>query len=332
MAPASQAPREEKKEDVESLKALLQKHEEERVAREQAMIKKAEADAAALAAAKAKEEAEKKQKEEVAAASKKAKEDAESKAEENAKKAKEEHEKKLKEAEDAKAELEKKHKEVEEEVAKLKPPPDTGKQIKFKDAVGRKFNFPFHLCKTWKGMEALIRQAFSHIEVLGDQVKNGQYDLTGPDGEHILPGVWEHTIQPDMEISMHMWPTEDKEKQAQDALVDPFLGMDLLADPTKKPKKKGSKKEKKSDGANIITIGPTSGQTQPSPPPFPPGFAGMIPDPMAMGGGIFPQPPADEKKDKAKRPTTSKSKSSKEVGGLAAWFAGGSSAPRKNKK
>ena len=30
------------------------------------------------------------------------------------------------------------------------PPPKKKKEpIKFKDAVGRKFNFPFHLCNTW---------------------------------------------------------------------------------------------------------------------------------------------------------------------------------------
>ena len=29
------------------------------------------------------------------------------------------------------------------------PPPPVQKPIRFKDAVGRKFSFPFHLCKTW---------------------------------------------------------------------------------------------------------------------------------------------------------------------------------------
>lgn len=31
----------------------------------------------------------------------------------------------------------------------LPPPKEKKKPIKFKDAVGRKFSFPFHLCNTW---------------------------------------------------------------------------------------------------------------------------------------------------------------------------------------
>ncbi|KAF2766011.1 hypothetical protein EJ03DRAFT_278987, partial [Teratosphaeria nubilosa] len=68
--------------------------------------------------------------------------------------------------------------------------------IKFKDAVGRKFSFPWHLCKTWKGMEGLIKQAFLHVDVIGEHVHQGHYDLTGPDGEIILPQVWDTMVQP----------------------------------------------------------------------------------------------------------------------------------------
>jgi hypothetical protein len=36
------------------------------------------------------------------------------------------------------------------ELAKQHPPPEEKKKpIKFKDAIGRKFSFPFHLCCTW---------------------------------------------------------------------------------------------------------------------------------------------------------------------------------------
>ncbi|KAF2435022.1 hypothetical protein EJ08DRAFT_580876 [Tothia fuscella] len=82
----------------------------------------------------------------------------------------------------------------------LKPP------IKFKDAVGRKFSFPWHLCKSWKGMEALINQAFLHVDGIGQHVHEGHYDLVGPDGEIILPQVYESMVKPDWAISMHMWP------------------------------------------------------------------------------------------------------------------------------
>ncbi|KLU83201.1 hypothetical protein MAPG_02266 [Magnaporthiopsis poae ATCC 64411] len=120
--------------------------------------------------------------------------------------------------------------------------------ILFKDAVGRKFRFPLHLCQTWQGMEELInaafihdevlgplvqqgrfdlidsdgeivlpagmeeliKQAFLHVEVLGPLVQQGHFDLIGPDGEIILPAVWDKVIQPDSAITMHMWPMDKR--------------------------------------------------------------------------------------------------------------------------
>jgi hypothetical protein len=55
-------------------------------------------------------------------------------------------------------------------------------------------------------MEGLIKQAFYHVDVVGPYVQDGFYDLVGPDGEIILPQVWEHTIKPDWAVTMHMWP------------------------------------------------------------------------------------------------------------------------------
>jgi len=97
----------------------------------------------------------------------------------------------LAEAKAAAEELEKAKKAAEEQAAaaaaeaeRLKPKPEEVKlPIKFKDAVGRKFSFPWHLCKTWKGMEELIKQAFLHVDVIGPHVHDGHYDLVGPDGE-----------------------------------------------------------------------------------------------------------------------------------------------------
>ncbi|KAG9258295.1 putative kinetoplast-associated protein KAP [Emericellopsis atlantica] len=80
--------------------------------------------------------------------------------------------------------------------------------IRFKDAVGRKFSFPFHLCQTWAGMEELIKQAFLQVDLLGPHVQEGHYDLTGPNGEIILPSVWEKVVEPDWSISMTMWPLD----------------------------------------------------------------------------------------------------------------------------
>ncbi|KAF4631570.1 hypothetical protein G7Y89_g6549 [Cudoniella acicularis] len=89
------------------------------------------------------------------------------------------------------------------------PPKDLEKEmrkpIRFKDAVGRKFSFPFHLCATWTGMEELIKQAFLHVDVIGPRVQDGNYDLVGPNGEIILPDVWDIIIEPGWEITMYMW-------------------------------------------------------------------------------------------------------------------------------
>ncbi|KAF2256634.1 hypothetical protein BU26DRAFT_413523, partial [Trematosphaeria pertusa] len=99
----------------------------------------------------------------------------------------------------AKAEFERR---VQEEIAKriaqeakptvaLTQPP-----IKFKDAVGRRFSFPFHLCKAWQGMEGLIKQAFLNVDIIGDYVMEGRYDLLNSEGIIILPSYWETVIQP----------------------------------------------------------------------------------------------------------------------------------------
>jgi hypothetical protein len=59
-----------------------------------------------------------------------------------------------------------------------------------------------------QGMEDLIKQAFMQVDVLGPHVMEGHYDLIGPDGEIILPSVWEKVVQPDWAITMTMWPMD----------------------------------------------------------------------------------------------------------------------------
>jgi hypothetical protein len=111
-------------------------------------------EAAAKATAAANEEFEKKSAEEAVKAQKAAEEmaaaaaaDAKKAAEEAAAAAAEEAKKAADEAAAAAAAEAKK---AAEEAAANKPPPEKKKPIKFKDAVGRKFNFPFHLCSTWQ--------------------------------------------------------------------------------------------------------------------------------------------------------------------------------------
>lgn len=330
--------------EIESLKQLIKKHEEEAIARQKAWAAEKEAEAAARAAEKAKAEEEKKRKQEIADAQKKAKEDAEKKAEEAAKKAKEEHDKKLAEAEKAKEEADKAKKALEEEIAKNKPDPDSSKPpIRFKDAVGRKFSFPWRLCKTWKGMESLIKQAFLHVDVIGDHVHQGHYDLTGPDGEIILPQVWDVVIQPDWEVTMHLWPMEEEKKSKHhhpDDIMGPFADMGfggipgfgdygMIPEPAglKKSKsgKKGDKKKRNSASPEAMIVNPA----MPPPPPhhgMPPPPGGGYGDPFMGFGGGFPPPmggPIPEKEKKSTK-ARSNSKKSKDISPLQAWFAGGS--------
>ncbi|ETS80368.1 hypothetical protein PFICI_07897 [Pestalotiopsis fici W106-1] len=203
--------------------------EAERKADEERRKRETELAAAAEAAAKAKLEAAIKAKEEAeAAAKKKMDEEAEWRKllETEAKlkaenEAREKIEKERKDAEDAKAAEEAKKKEEEAwkkktlaevqakaEEASRKSKGKDKSPIRFKDAVGRKFSFPFHLCQTWTGMEELIKQAFLHVDVIGPHVQAGHYDLLGPDQEIILPQVWDKVIEPDWAITMVMWPMD----------------------------------------------------------------------------------------------------------------------------
>ena len=76
-------------------------------------------------------------------------------------------------------------------------------------------------------MEELIRQAFLHVEIIGPHVAEGHYDLVGPNGEIILPQVWETMIEPDWTITMHMWPMP--EPPAEEPLPDiPPEGVDEI--------------------------------------------------------------------------------------------------------
>ncbi|KAI0896756.1 hypothetical protein F4806DRAFT_465655 [Annulohypoxylon nitens] len=112
--------------------------------------------------------------------------------------------------------------------------------IRFKDAVGRRFVFPWEKARTWAGMRRLVRSCFEHVDVIGPHVNAGHYDLiatsipssaltdTGSEigetsnslpqapppptpaqqdmGIIILPELWEDLVEPGMSILMHMWP------------------------------------------------------------------------------------------------------------------------------
>jgi hypothetical protein len=124
-------------------------------------------------------------------------------------------------------------------------------------------------------MEALIQQAFLHVDVIGQHVHEGHYDLIGPDGEIILPQVWETMIKPDTMVEMKMWPMPERRPPPPEALPPP----PMLPPPPQRGKS-GSKGRK---GRHDL----------PSPPmlPPPPPMEGMLPPPPPMPGRGGPPPP-----------------------------------------
>lgn len=93
-------------------------------------------------------------------------------------------------------------------------------------------------------MEGLIHQAFAHIEGIGEHVMHGRYDLIGPDKEIIMPNYWESTVEPDMHITMMLWPIPEppKEEEIQvppDFDPDAILNLDDMLHPPSGGKKKG---------------------------------------------------------------------------------------------
>ena len=93
-------------------------------------------------------------------------------------------------------------------------------------------------------MEELIKQAFVHVKDIGPHVQEGHYDLLGPNGEIILPQVWDTVVEPDWTVTMHMWqlPPEPEKPKTPPLEEEQLIDLDELLNPGKKPKGKGAKK------------------------------------------------------------------------------------------
>lgn len=78
-------------------------------------------------------------------------------------------------------------------------------------------------------MQDLIRQAFLHVDVVGPHVTEGHYDLVGPNGEIILPQIWETMVEPEWTITMHMWPMPEPAKIGDPSLIDSGPGSKTIA-------------------------------------------------------------------------------------------------------
>lgn len=162
-------------------------------------------------------------------------------------------------------------------------------------------------------MEELIRQAFMHVEVIGPHVADGHYDLVGPNGEIILPQVWETMIEPDWAITMHMWPIPEAPKGPPDGAI--------VVDAEPRMGRPGPRRPR---GDRMPM--PPGGSGRRGPPPPPPTWIG--PPPGGRMGGHDMAGGADEviviEDNATVRSSRKKPKSNGVLGGL---FGGGGGKP-----
>jgi hypothetical protein len=194
-------------------------------------------------------------------------------------------------------------------------------------------------------MEGLIHQAFLHVDVIGNHVREGHYDLIGPDGEIILPQVWETMVKPDWGITMHMWPIPEPPKHDGPPPpghlppgIEAMITHATHATHTTGKREKHGKKKKDRGG-----MGGLFGGGMPPPPPMaPPGAMmggpppGGIPPPPPMGApGIMEVLPGDPGDQAASilGPERKKSKSSKKKAAgrnPLLWLAGAPSSAKQS--
>lgn len=139
-------------------------------------------------------------------------------------------------------------------------------------------------------MDELITQAFLQVDVLGPHVQEGHYDLIGPNGEIILPSVWDKVIEPGWSITMTMWPIDKCPPLAR-----PPLATSPLATPPP-PGRKILIPKLPSGRVGVPTPGRRPREavpagSMPSPPPWHPGARPTTP---ADGIGIVTAAPPKE--------------------------------------
>lgn len=96
--------------------------------------------------------------------------------------------------------------------------------------------------------------------------------MVGPNGDIILPQVWETVIEPDWTVTMHMWPIPEKPKTPEPPLApgpEDEAGVITVVDPKKKSDAPGAR-------------------APPVPPPPPP-----LGDVAVFAEGAAPQHPSD---------------------------------------
>jgi hypothetical protein len=156
-------------------------------------------------------------------------------------------------------------------------------------------------------MEELIKQAFLHVDLIGPHVQEGHYDLIGPNGEIILPSVWEKVIEPDWSVTMHMWPM-DKIPLRGHVPGRPGVPLGAHHDPRHRMAHMASMRA----GMRPSSVRPSGG----APPPPPTAWGGRAA--MAAGGELRRHPVATPVDDHRK-------KSSKSGSSMLGWMAGSKS-------
>ena len=171
-------------------------------------------------------------------------------------------------------------------------------------------------------MEELIKQAFLHVDIIGPHVQDGHYDLIGPNGEIILPSVWEKVIEPDWAITMHMWPMDKTPMQRGQMPIgaggDPRVRMPGMPGHGH-PQHAGARMPQMHPGVRPSSARPAGHHVVPPPPPL--GMpVGGIGGPFAPGTGRPPfpdivnvDPDREKKRDK---------RNSKHAPSLAGWLVG----------
>ena len=100
----------------------------------------------------------------------------------------------------------------------------------------------------------MINSAFSQVENLADHVYLGNFDLLSPDKEIIMKEYWDDTIEPEMHITMTLWPLPEKQEAADpipSSGEDGILNLDDILNP-------GGGRRGRKTSSNSSTVGTKS--------------------------------------------------------------------------
>lgn len=217
---AAEAAERKRKEDVDKLaklERLILASREEQLKREAERAAEIADEQAIVAKEIAERHAASERAEEILEAAKRSRDEAERKAAAESEELKAKSERKAAETKAAYEKAVAEAKAATEELKKARQIAPEEFSVKFKDAIGRRFTFPWKTCKAWKGMEELIHHAYSNANHLVVGVTEGQYDLLDKNGEILLPKAWEELVHPVSEISMRMWDSTKQELGKREA-------------------------------------------------------------------------------------------------------------------